>query len=1301
VPFSGATFTETVDRILHGQPEALARYHYGVPVELERVILRCLEKEPGRRYQSAGEVVSALQEVNAILQPPGQAQPAATEVVTLLYTDLPVTAELRQGGKPHEAAQRVQEQAERIGRLLEQFSQARELESMGETWLLSFGKPSAAVQFGLLLQTQAGEGQRPRLGIHLGEVVHGGEADVKERFGEHLEICARLLQLAKPGQVLMSRAVFDSARAVLKGEDMAGVGSLSWVSHGPYLLSGIEEPQEVCEVGRWERKHFTPPSTSERAHRYVSLEAEPVLGWRPGVGLEVLGTKWVLERKLGEGGFGEVWLARHATLKERRVFKFCFRADRVRSLKREVTLFRLMRERLGEHPRITKLLNVNLEEPPYYLEEEYVAGQDLRTWCDAQGGVQQVPLEVRLEIVAQAAEGLQAAHDAGVIHRDVKPGNILISGEWQVTSDEKEGEPRGVTPPRSSLVTRHSSLSVKLSDFGIGQVTSAEALAGVTKLGFTQTVVSPSSSHAGTQMYLAPELVAGLPATTRSDIYSLGVVLYQLVLGDLRRPVTADWAKHVHDPLLKEDMDRCFAGNPEERFAGAAQLAINLRSLRERHNQLQEQERVRREGERLLAEQERQRQMAIRRRRIAMVSVASAVVLAVVALALGYAFRNSEVERRRAEAYLYAADLSLAYRALDDNNLGRASRLAANYAGTSASVRRIRGWEWRYLWEQCRGDESMTIPGHSNGVPSLAFSPDGKILASAGWDGKVQVFALDSKTVITNLTSVAPFTTVAFLPDGHRLLTGNWHTGLEMWDIRTWQRSGIISITNEDFVYSLAVSTDGGKLALSGMNTVLVWDLNGRRETFGLKGDGEYGGTQRDGRLAFSPDGRLLAYTRGNAVVLHAIGGREQTKEIKTDFCTCLAFSPQGDLLALGHPTGVVTIWKSDVPERVATLMDHKRPVWCLTFSPDGRLLATAGQDQRILLWNTDTWQQVSSLKGHLHDIWTVKFSPDGKVLASGDSYGSVKLWQPDAKRERIPFLQYPPDLCEYVYRRAYPCPYGNTFMLARSNMTFEVFEKSSLRATSRGKIPLQDFVGGTISPGGEALALVSKGGVVGLWQVKDLKEIRTLETGDADWGCVLRFSPDGRRLARAKHHDLVKVWDLRRGGKPVLLETQGGGTIQTLNFSADSRLLAAPHWEGGITLWDVEAEKQLGLLQGHRVGVRDAKFSPDMRFLASAGADGTARLWSVKSLTEVAVFEVVAGSTRAVAFSIDGRLLAVGEEEGYVSFWRTDSRRSAGGVRVAGGTVEWLEFLPDGNTLVYATLRGVSLLRAPSLDDQ
>jgi hypothetical protein len=151
-----------------------------------------------------------------------------------------------------------------------------------------------------------------------------------------------------------------------------------------------------------------------------SPDSEPVLGWRPAVDQPVPGKGWVLEKKLGEGGFGEVWLGRDKRLKTEHVFKFCFWADRARSLKREVTLFRLLKERVGEHPNIVGIEHVYFDEAPFYIVMQHVEGEDLATWCETQGGVDKVPRASRIEVVAQVAHALQAAHDSGVIlPRDV------------------------------------------------------------------------------------------------------------------------------------------------------------------------------------------------------------------------------------------------------------------------------------------------------------------------------------------------------------------------------------------------------------------------------------------------------------------------------------------------------------------------------------------------------------------------------------------------------------------------------------------------------------------------------------------------------------------------------------------------------------------------------------------------------------------------------------------------------------------------------------------------------------------
>jgi serine/threonine-protein kinase len=317
--------------------------------------------------------------------------------------------------------------------------------------------------------------------------------------------------------------------------------------------------------------------------------------WRPAAGLEVPGTPWVLEERLGHGAFGEVWLGRHCRLREPRVFKFCVGDDRVRALKREMTLFRLWRARVGDHPHLVQLLGVNLDRPPFYLEEEYVAGRDLRTWCAAQGGVGKVPVGVRFELMAQAADGLAAAHEAGIVHRDIKPGNILVS--WRQSAAPRDpfdsadelstgrdaasavfpvGSPEGVARELAAL----GFPTAKVADFGIGHVMSAQALAGITATGLTATS-GPVTSAAvlGTHAYLAPELLMGRPATAQSDLYAMGVMLYQLLVEDFTQPVPTDWARAIPDAVVQEDLQCCLAGRPEERFGSARELAAHLRSL--------------------------------------------------------------------------------------------------------------------------------------------------------------------------------------------------------------------------------------------------------------------------------------------------------------------------------------------------------------------------------------------------------------------------------------------------------------------------------------------------------------------------------------------------------------------------------------------------------------------------------------------------------------------------------------------------------------------------------------------------
>jgi eukaryotic-like serine/threonine-protein kinase len=244
---------------------------------------------------------------------------------------------------------------------------------------------------------------------------------------------------------------------------------------------------------------------------------------------------------------------------------------------------------------------------------DYADGSDLRAWA---GKHPDATRERRLDIIAQAAEALQVSHEAGVLHRDLKPSNLLVCGE----------EAR-----------------VLLSDFGIGQVVSEEIVRGITRLGFTETLLGSTSG--GSQLYLPPEVLAGKPATTRSDLFSLGVVCYQFLTGDFSRPLTTDWASDIDDPLLREDLARCFAGKPEERFGSAGELAQRFRQLPERRLAQQK-------AEAEIAEKER---LAYRRGALKTASITVALTLIFAALS-AYAFIKYREAKRQSVSLQRALD---------------------------------------------------------------------------------------------------------------------------------------------------------------------------------------------------------------------------------------------------------------------------------------------------------------------------------------------------------------------------------------------------------------------------------------------------------------------------------------------------------------------------------------------------------------------------------------------------------------------------------------------------------------------
>jgi non-specific serine/threonine protein kinase len=385
--------------------------------------------------------------------------------------------------------------------------------------------------------------------------------------------------------------------------------------------------------------------------------------------------QWKLDRALGDTGAGDVWLARHAKTGERRVFKFADAPDRLRALKREAALSRLLFAGLGSTAPIPALLEWNFDASPYFLEYAY-GGHDLIGWAEDAGGLSSIPLQRRLTVAADICRAVANIHGLGVLHKDLKPANILVAGT-------ENGE------------------VVRLADFGSGQLLDDGVLDSfhITDPGSLDADLGRDKPGSGTMAYRAPELTGDAMPTVKSDIYALGLTLYQLVVGDFEKTLAPGWEDNIADPLLREDIRLAAEGAPERRLDSAANLAHRLQHLGERRQA------AARDAQQaaLVIEQQRQEERRRMRRpwiRAAVASLALGLVASTIFAVYAWMQRNEAVAARELAdtGYSFIAEDVLASpdparSAADETVIDAIKRASRNidqrFAGTPAVAARL------------------------------------------------------------------------------------------------------------------------------------------------------------------------------------------------------------------------------------------------------------------------------------------------------------------------------------------------------------------------------------------------------------------------------------------------------------------------------------------------------------------------------------------------------------------------------------------------------------------------------------
>lgn len=961
----------------------------------------------------------------------------------------------------------------------------------------------------------------------------------------------------------------------------------------------------------------------------VANVAEEIAGNGLGTGRQI--GRYTIIKSIGKGGMGQVYLAEDSSLARQVALKvlpedFAADGDRLRRFEQEAKAASAL-----NHPNILTVFEFAADGELHFLAAEFVAGQTLRQVMNSGP----LPVKTSLDIMTQVAAALDAAHLNGIIHRDIKPENVMI---------------------------REDGL-VKVLDFGLAKFINYPIGPDPPDQLPTRQQITTPGMIMGTVRYMSPEQARGHATDARTDIWSLGVVLYEMLAGyptfagENAADLIAEIVKTHPAPLpqfdveIPERLDEIVAKtvekNPNERYQTAKDLLIDLTRLKRKIELEQEIETIV-DGVKTESDPNRKPLESLSGTQYVLAGIklhrgtAIWIFALIAALLLTSAFLARKYWRitdPNEAQFAYATKINLAAQALETSNFGLAKQMLAE-TKPKEGKEDLRSFEWGYISRlHAEKMASQPLQVQHTSVDSVSFSADSKTLATAGMDNVVRLWNVTSGEQMTALTGHSGWVvSVSFSPDGSKIATGSFDKTAKIWDAETG-RELLTIVGDSDAPDDVTFSPDGRVIVFGDGERIRFWNpATGEEKSNYLK--------NLDVRspLAFSADGKLFAARRrneaGSAIIFDVASGRVlSTISGHLGYLSDIKFSPDSKSVLTGSSDGTVRLWNVKDGSELRSFKGHSDEVLDIAFAPNGKIAASSGKDNSIKLWDISSGGEVATLTGHLDDVRALAFSSDGRKLASGSNDNTTRIWN-------VP--------------------------------------KNEIRGIMRdhsGKIRHLAF-----SNDGKMLASASEDKTAKIWDVETEQNRHTL-TGHTDKVNSAAFSPNGLELATGSNDRKVMTWDTVTGRRLQSFDSQASGTFAVL--SPDGKLIATSHFLNApeVRLWDAATgSKQCSFLVGdEKSSAFVVEFSKDGKQVTASTGDGSIRLWDPLTCAQKWTFNGIIGTEYLPKFAPSGKLVAFQllNNDRSLKLIDAESGKEIASILGHDSPMSYVEFTPDRKRLV------------------